>query len=63
MFRRMAARDADLLWLASNPFWTAAPLEPLFRALRWNANEVVYLLLGLLTDRKARHSSLHSIHL
>ena len=27
------ACQADLLWLASNPFWTAAPLEPLFRSL------------------------------
>eukprot|EP00967_Tisochrysis_lutea_P089573 scaffold127571_cov35-Tisochrysis_lutea.AAC.3 len=52
VFERMSARGADLLWLSSNPFWSAAPLEPLFQALRWSTAEVVYLLLSVLTDQK-----------
>ena len=43
------ACQADLLWLASNPFWTAAPLEPLFRSLHYGAAEVASPLYGPLS--------------
>jgi hypothetical protein len=61
LFGRMRARSADLFWLGSNPFWSSTPLEPLFRAMRWGAAEVVYLLLGVLTDQKASSRRLRGL--
>ena len=57
-FAALRKREGDLRWLVANPFWMAAPLEPLFRAMRWSTAEVVYLLCGVLTDQKVLiHSS------
>ena len=48
----LAEREQDVRWLVSNPFWLPAPLEPLFRGLRYGEAAFVYLLCGALTDQK-----------
>ena len=39
-FEQLQRREQDLRWLVSNPYWLAAPLEPLFRGLNWSCAEV-----------------------
>jgi len=50
--REMLSSHAELSWLLAHPLWLPVPLAPLCRALRWEASQVAYLLMAVLTDQK-----------
>ena len=48
----MASLADELHFINEHPLWSGVSFQPLLRALKWNASNIVLLMVSLLTDQR-----------